>query len=156
MEGKKNSDEKVATIDAPIRNKVERHTSRRHDPVAPRRFTHRDLMRAITRGDVGAVRSMFDSATGKFKVDPSARDNDAIIEAARRGNLAIVELLLKDSRVDSTAQGNTAARQASQASHGRFGHGGSPVPMCPLAVVVVLLASARPMGPRKRAVGAVA
>ena len=47
------------------------------------------------------------------KVDPTARDNQAIINASENGHVKVVELLLKDGRVDPTAQNNQAIINAS-------------------------------------------
>ncbi len=60
------------------------------------------------------------------RVDPSARNNEAIRVAARYGHLAVVNRLLAHDRVDPTADDNVAIRLAA-----RYGH---------LAVVDRLLA----------------
>jgi hypothetical protein len=44
--------------------------------------------------------------------DPSENDNQPIIEASGSGHLNVVKLLLKDPRVDPSAQGNWAIRRA--------------------------------------------
>ena len=46
------------------------------------------------------------------KVDPSYQRNDAIINAAQKGQLEVVNLLLQDHRVDPSDQDNQALRYA--------------------------------------------
>ena len=48
------------------------------------------------------------------RVDPSARNNLAIKEAARYGEVDIVEILLHDQRVDPSASDNLALSLASR------------------------------------------
>ena len=50
-------------------------------------------------------------------VDPSANDNNAILNASKNGHLAVVERLLMDPRVNPSADDNYAIRCASYNGH---------------------------------------
>ena len=50
-------------------------------------------------------------------MDPSARDNYAIRLASENGHKEIVEMLLKDNRVDPKDKGNYAVRVAIKYGH---------------------------------------
>jgi hypothetical protein len=50
-------------------------------------------------------------------VDPSAMDNMAIRNASELGHFEVVKLLLKDSRVDPSADFNDAITYASENEH---------------------------------------
>jgi hypothetical protein len=51
------------------------------------------------------------------RVDPSAKNNEAIIMASRLGRSATVNSLLADLRVDPTAKNNEAIQWASHIGH---------------------------------------
>ncbi len=51
------------------------------------------------------------------RVDPSAQDNQALIDAAKYGHLEIVKLLLSDDRVDPSVQNNQAFISAALVAH---------------------------------------
>ena len=51
------------------------------------------------------------------RVDPSAQDNQAFIDASQNGHLEIVKLLLSDARVDPSAQNNQAFISAALVAH---------------------------------------
>lgn len=80
---------------------------------------------AARRGHLAVV----DRLLQDERVDPSARDNNAIQLAAYNGHVAVVERLLQDERVDPSADNNDAVRLAAV-----YGH---------LAVVERLLQDAR-------------
>ncbi|UCG51380.1 MAG: ankyrin repeat domain-containing protein, partial [Candidatus Latescibacterota bacterium] len=67
----------------------------------------------VVRGQLEIVKLLL---KGK-RVDPSARDNEAILYAAQFGHTEIVELLLKDPRVDPSANRNAAIRRAAENGH---------------------------------------
>jgi len=48
------------------------------------------------------------------RVDPTAQNNNAIVEAAENGHVEVVKVLLADKRVDPTALNNSAIRQECQ------------------------------------------
>jgi hypothetical protein len=50
-------------------------------------------------------------------VDPSAKDNYAILSASERGHISVVDRLLQDERVDPTARYNFAILSASECGH---------------------------------------
>ncbi len=52
-----------------------------------------------------------------YRVDPSDRDNLAIIRASRNGHKEVVELLLSDDRIDPSDRDNVAIRFASRNGH---------------------------------------
>jgi surface antigen len=51
------------------------------------------------------------------RVDPSDRNNLAILRAAENGHLAVVERLLQDQRVDPSAENNLAVLRAAHNGH---------------------------------------
>lgn len=71
------------------------------------------LVSACEAGIVDMVRSLLLDD----RVDPSARDNEAVIVAAKNGHSKIIALLIATEKVDPTAKNNTAIRLARL--HGR-------------------------------------
>jgi hypothetical protein len=61
--------------------------------------------------------SLLDLLLQDPRVDPSMGDNQAILEASRKGHLAVVDRLLQDPRVNPSACGNYAIREASGKGH---------------------------------------
>jgi hypothetical protein len=66
------------------------------------------LISASETGLVDVVRSLLLDN----RVDPSARDNEAIKVASKNGHTKIIEILIASERVDPTAQNNAAIRLA--------------------------------------------
>lgn len=65
--------------------------------------THEELIRYIK-----SVLDILVEKCLKNGVDPSANDNEAIIEACQKHGYEIIELLLEDPRVDPSARDNEA------------------------------------------------
>jgi hypothetical protein len=74
---------------------------------------HEALGEAAIWGFTDAVKLLLLDA----RVDPSARDNQALRCAAGKGHLEIVKLLLSDARVDPSAKNNVALDLASDRGH---------------------------------------
>ena len=67
-------------------------------------FTHKYLMNAIYVNSLETVKFLLSDK----RVDPSAENNEAIIEASSKGHVEIVNELLKDTRIDPSDQNNGA------------------------------------------------
>lgn len=73
---------------------------------APSTYFDSKLVYVCARNDVNTVRLLLDLG------DPSYKDSQCLIEAASRGDIAIVRALLEDYRADPTAQNDRAIRIA--------------------------------------------
>jgi hypothetical protein len=71
------------------------------------------FMLAVKRGHYNIVKLLLKPKI----IDPSSKDNAAIIEAASSGHFKIVKLLLKDPRVDPSADDNLAICNAAKCSY---------------------------------------
>ena len=71
------------------------------------------LLLIIRKGNLAAVNRLLADP----RVDPSARDNTAIIEVCARGHLEVVERLLADPRVNPSDVNNYALKSACANGH---------------------------------------
>jgi hypothetical protein len=78
-------------------------------------FTHKNLMNAIKVNSLETVKFLMSDK----RVDPSAENNEAIIEASSKGHVEIVKELLKDTRTDPSDRNNAALVGACTYGHAK-------------------------------------
>jgi ankyrin repeat protein len=106
----------------PIYDAVIEAAKNGHVAIVQRLLQHQGTLRrrvptvmavAAANGQVAVVEMLLRDP----RIDPSDKENTAVIHAARNGHAAVVELLLRDPRVDPSDKENTAVIGAAAYGH---------------------------------------